>query len=363
MGKFMTFLTYVVPLLALVMYLSPLFTIHLIILVDFFTPWAAFKSDWVSKYHRSLVDPLPEIPAKELYEIPVEDMSKEELYFRSNQYTTPVVIRNALAGTSVLKKWNNISWWIENYGDEEVICKYVETGTDEKKCTIKEALSPDDPSKQLYVTGEARMFMRRPELGAMVKTDMLEAASPGTPVFTQLFLGYKGMGSDMHAAMGCNIFRQIVGQKTWWLVPMSETALVYPSLNPNGFSAHSLTVIGKGDDVQSPWLKKLNRWEVTLNPGDVLLNPPWVWHGIVNTGGGEGGLSVGVPTRYAVEKMTPSFKNNWLFSIIGVACISWNYGLDKFTSSAEAAQDGIERARNARAAELSKEREEMERAM
>jgi hypothetical protein len=175
MGKFMTFLTYVVPLLALVMYLSPLFTIHLIILVDFFTPWAAFKSDWVSKYHRSLVDPLPEIPAKELYEIPVEDMSKEELYFRSNQYTTPVVIRNALAGTSVLKKWNNISWWIENYGDEEVICKYVETGTDEKKCTIKEALSPDDPSKQLYVTGEARMFMRRPELGAMVKTDMVGA--------------------------------------------------------------------------------------------------------------------------------------------------------------------------------------------
>lgn len=169
----MAFLTYVVPLLAVVMYLSPLFTIHLIVLADFFTPWAAFNSDWVSKYHRSLVDPLPEIPALELYEIPLADLTREELYLRSNQYTTPVVIRQVLAGTEVLKKWNNISWWVENYGDEEVICKYVESGTDEKKCTIRDALSPDDPSKRMYVSGEARMFMRRPELVDMVKTDLV----------------------------------------------------------------------------------------------------------------------------------------------------------------------------------------------
>lgn len=64
--------------------------------------------------------------------------------------------------------------------------------------------------------------------------------------------------------------------------------------------------------------------------------------------------------------MAPSFKNNWLFSIIGAACISYNYGLDKFTSSAENLQNGIEKARNSRAAEfseLSDEREAMERAM
>lgn len=75
---------------------------------------------------------------------------------------------------------------------------------------------------------------------------------------------------------------------------MSETAYVYPSLNPNGFSAHALTFIGKGEDEPSPWLAKLNRWEVTLNPGDVLLNPPWTWHGVMNIegeGGGNGGIS------------------------------------------------------------------------
>lgn len=348
------------------MYLSPLVTFHVIVLVDFFTPFKSFKSDFIAKYHRSLVDPMPKIPAKDLYEISAADLTHEELRVRSKDYTIPVVIRGALSNSDVLQKWDNISWWIENYGDEEVICKYVDTGTEEKKCTIKEALSPDDPSKRLYVSGEARMFMRRPELAEMVKTDMLEQAAPGKAVFTQLFLGYAGMGSDMHAAMGTNVFRQIVGRKKWWLVPMSETAFVYPSLNPNGFSAHALTFIGKGDEEQSPWLGKLNRWEVTLDPGDVLLNPPWVWHGVMNAEGGESGLTVGVPTRYSIARMAPSFKNNWLFSIIGAACISYNYGLDKFTSSAENLQNGIEKARNSRAAEfseLSDEREAMERAM
>jgi hypothetical protein len=363
MGKFVSFLTYAVPLLALVMYLSPLFTIHIIVLLDFFTPFSAWNSPWVSKYHRSLVDPLPEIPAKKLYEIPISELTREELKKRSMGYTTPVVIRGALADHKVIKEWNNISWWVENYGDEEVMCKYVESGTDEKKCTIREALSPDDPSKRMYISGEARLFSRRPELAGSVTTDVMEEASPGKPVFTQLFMGYKSMGSDMHAAVGCNLFRQIVGSKKWWLVPPSETALVYPSINPNGFSAHTTTKIGKGTDDPSPWLNKLNRWEVVLNPGDVLLNPAWIWHGILNVEGGDNELSVGVPTRYAVDKMKAAFANNWLFTIIAAASISYNYGLDKFTSSADNVQDGIEKARNARAAEISEEREAMERAM
>eukprot|EP00603_Paraphysomonas_imperforata_P007310 CAMPEP_0114425326 /NCGR_PEP_ID=MMETSP0103-20121206/7175_1 /TAXON_ID=37642 ORGANISM="Paraphysomonas imperforata, Strain PA2" /NCGR_SAMPLE_ID=MMETSP0103 /ASSEMBLY_ACC=CAM_ASM_000201 /LENGTH=344 /DNA_ID=CAMNT_0001594153 /DNA_START=48 /DNA_END=1082 /DNA_ORIENTATION=+ len=344
------------------MYLSPFVTFHVIILADFFTPFSSLTSPWVNKYHRSLVDPLPEIPPMELYEIPLNELTQDELRERSFGFTTPVVIRGALADTKVLKEWNNISWWVENYGDEEVICKYVESGTDEKKCTIKEALSPDDPSKRMYVSGEARMFMRRPELAEMVKSELLEKSAPGEAVFTQLFMGYKSMGSDMHSALGCNLFRQIVGSKKWWLVPTSQTALVYPSLNPNGFSAHTSTFIGKGDDEASPWLNKLKRWEVVLKPGDVLLNPAWIWHGILNVEGGENDLSIGVPTRYAVKGL-PAFRNNWLLSAIGVASISYNYGFNKFTTSADNVQDGIERARNSRAAEISEEREAMERAM
>ena len=120
MGKFMTFLTYALPILGIAMYLSPFFTFHMIVLLDFFTPFKSFKSDWVSSYHRSLVDPMPVIPARELPEIKLEDLSHETLRVESHDYTKPLVIRNALGNMEVLKKWDNISWWIENYGDEEV---------------------------------------------------------------------------------------------------------------------------------------------------------------------------------------------------------------------------------------------------
>jgi hypothetical protein len=77
-------------------------------------------------------------------------------------------------------------------------------------------------------------------------------------------------------------FRQISGTKRWWFIPPSETAYLLPSINVNGFSAHTHTMVGKNGDKMSPWMNKLERYTVTLQPGDLLMNPPWFWH--VSTG-------------------------------------------------------------------------------
>merc|ERR1711981_176066 len=116
----------------------------------------------------------------------------------------------------------------------------------------------------------------------------LDSLVPGVDgekrVFTQIFMGFPGMGSDIHAAVGCNIFRQITGRKKWWLIPNSYTPYVYASLNPNGFSSHTKTKVGKGDEDPSWWLSKMERYTVILEPGDVLINTAWYWHGIENLG-------------------------------------------------------------------------------
>ncbi|CAE7459480.1 HSPBAP1, partial [Symbiodinium microadriaticum] len=271
----------------------------------------------------------------------------------------------AVKDSPALEKWNNISWWVENYGDENVLCKYVEKVGDAPSCTIKDSLVPTDSNSRLYVSGEARIFQRNPELEDTVKSDFVDNIAPGTPVFTQLFMGYAGMGSDVHSAIGCNMFRQIVGRKKWWLIPVSQTPYVYPSLNPNGFSAHTLTKIGKGEEEPSPWLNKLERYTVVLEPGDVMLNPPWFWHGILNLGESGDDLVIGVPTRYGTKEVTkmPSFRSNFVLSVIGIASIAYTYGLDRFLSSSDSFQNGIEKARSARAADMQKRKEEMERAM
>lgn len=351
----------------------PNVTFHILMLIEFFTPipFKLFTSPLIISYHEYLVSKLPDIPETPAVELPLSELSKESLKIASKGYTYPVVIRGALSDLPAIKKWNNISWWLENYGDEQVLCKYVVKNGDAPACTVKDAINFENPNERLYISGEARIFQKNKDLEEMVSSKFIDSVAPGNPVFTQLFLGYGNMGSDVHAAIGCNMFRQISGKKKWWLIPVDQTAYVFPSLNPNGFSAHTLTKIGKGSETPSPWLSKIQRYTVTLNPGDVLLNPPWFWHGIKNIAENENDLVIGVPTRYATSEFTkmPAFRSNFILSVIGLGSIAYTYGFDKFLSSADSFQKGIERARSSRGDLVAKEeaelkkKEEMENAM
>ncbi|CAE7553260.1 unnamed protein product, partial [Symbiodinium microadriaticum] len=91
----------------------------------------------------------------------------------------------------------------------------------------------------------------------MVEDDRLKILEPGPRVSTQMFMGLPDMGSDIHCAIGINIFRQVVGSKKWWFLPPSQTPFLKPSINVNGFSAHTHTLVGKNGETESPWMKKL----------------------------------------------------------------------------------------------------------
>jgi hypothetical protein len=70
----------------------------------------------------------------------------------------------------------------------------------------------------------------------------------------------------------------MAGTKKWWFVPPSQTPFVLPSINVNGFSAHTHTMVGKMGETASPWMSKIERYTATLRPGDAVINPPWFWH-------------------------------------------------------------------------------------
>jgi len=331
---------------------------HGLMFCDYVIPgWKMFNDPYVQKYHNFLMSRLPDRPDQEANIIPLEGCTREKLREASKGYTVPVIIRGAVKDVNALEKWTNATWWLENYGQEEVLCKYVEgiKDGDAPACTINDAFASLTKNRQdrLYISGESKIFQRRPELQGDVDSKFLDSIAPGKRVFTQIFMGFPGMGSDVHAAIGCNLFRMIAGRKKWWLIPQTQTAYVYASINPNGFSAHTLTRIGKGKEQPSPWFKKLERYSVTLEPGDLLLNTAWYWHGIINLGENPDELVIGVPTRYSVEYAIPAFKSNWFLSSIALAAIQKQYqGLTKFTSNADNLQNGIERARNARAGQV-----------
>jgi hypothetical protein len=333
---------------------------HMIMVVDYVGPfgWKMFNDPYVEMYHDFLMSRLPEQPERPAIIVPLEGATRESIRDASKGYTVPVIIRGAVAGVPALTKWTNKTWWIDNYADEPVLCKFVEglKDGDAPSCTVKQAFGSMDSTtpdgakaERLYISGESKLFQRHPELLEDVTSPFLESIAPGKQVFTQIFLGFPGMGSDVHAAIGCNFFRMIAGRKKWWLIPQSQTPYVFASINPNGFSAHTRTRIGKGSQKPSPWLSKIERYTVTLEPGDLLLNTAWYWHGIVNYGDDPDELVIGVPTRYAIEYSIPAFRSNFLLSTIALSAIQKQYnGLNTFISNADNLQDGIERARKAR---------------
>lgn len=104
-----------------------------------------------------------------------------------------------------------------------------------------------------------------------------------------------------------------------------------PSININGFSAHTRTTIGMGGKEATPNFKKLLRYTSVVNPGDVLINPPWFWHGIENMGE-PGSLIIGSPVRYGGSPIgkKAAFKNNLLYSANAYIAFYQKYGLDAF---------------------------------
>ena len=168
-----SFVVIIVPLIiGLVLHNSPWITTHVIMILDLYTPWSQNDSIWYKQYHLSLIDQLPDIKPKKLYEIPVNELTNEELRKQSNDFTLPVIIRNVIKNETLLNEWNNISWWINNYGNEEVLCKSV-SGSEERRCTIAEALSPSNITQRSYISGDATLLKRRPELGDVVNDNLV----------------------------------------------------------------------------------------------------------------------------------------------------------------------------------------------
>lgn len=142
-------------------------------------------------------------------------------------------------------------------------------------CNIKAFFDELDAGKPFYISGASEIFERNPALHDMIDSEQIRSIEPGVRTATQVFMGFPDMGSDIHCAVGINIFRQIVGRKKWWFIPPSQTAFLKPSLNVRGISSHTRTLVGKEGGEPSPWMTKLERYTAVLDPGDVLFNPPW----------------------------------------------------------------------------------------
>ena len=101
----------------------------------------------------------------------------------------------------------------------------------------------------------------------------------------------------------------IKGIKKWILINPKYSFLLKGRLSKSGMHAQSLFDMPDFDISKTPdIIKHIPRYEINLEPGDVLWNAPWWWHRIQNIN--QDSENIGIAIRY--PKITYKlFQNNF----------------------------------------------------
>lgn len=194
----------VLAALSLVYY--PPFFVTVAMFVDFYTPWKIFESKMYERYHTFLTSRLPEKDEIPLPELTADQADMETVLKASKDLTFPVVIRGLLGNSTGVQQWGNHDFWIDNYGNEDLLCGLPgEDPVDPAVCNVKGFFKAWKEGNPFYISGASAIFERHPELHEMIDNEKIRSIEPGRRTATQVFLGFPGMGSDIHSAIGINM--------------------------------------------------------------------------------------------------------------------------------------------------------------
>lgn len=229
---------------------------------------------------------------------------------RSDNLTQPMIIRGGAKDTEAVKKWS-FDHFVERYGDEKVIClddssletrnAFVKERTlvNARKRKLKDIFAGLKEGKHLYINAINEILKKNPEL-----LEELESRQIADKIrdlngvkfkykFSQIFIGRKDSVTPLHRAMGLNIFANVVGSKTWFLMHPKYKNLLRET--PSGslhFGFSQQDIFDKNDLCQ-----KIPHIEIKLEPGDLLIVPNCWWHAVRN----ETEFCIGVASRISIN--------------------------------------------------------------
>src|ERR1019366_5527023 len=124
----------------------------------------------------------------------------------------------------------------------------------------------------------------------------------------KMFMGVKGTITPLHVGFSPVLFVQVMGQKKWTLYPPTDriyldcrterTSYLFSHADPY-----------KTDDPRFPLLKYARRYEVVLDPGDILWFPSFTWHHVEN-------LSTTIGIRYGRTSLGTALRSSKLLTLL-----------------------------------------------
>jgi len=278
-----------------------------------------FKSR--SKRRRQLLDrmysslkasePIPLQPVDRVKDISIAD-------FRRDYQKTgiPVVLEGAALDWPCCKTWN-LSFLSEKHGDDLVL-------GDRGFSTLKASLSRIESGFNDYLRFYA-LLQRHPERLCDLDLKWLRARRNSRSINIdqgfQTFIGNStSPTTHLHNANDANLFIQVTGEKHWIFYPSAFTSAIDPPATRSEYRTHR-----KDEPFFDPFapnydafpvFKHVPGWETVLKPGDVLWNPPYVWHTVRNLSD----PTIGVGYRWVCP--TDCFRREPLYAFLD--CLATN---------------------------------------
>jgi Cupin-like domain len=221
----------------------------------------------------------------------------------------PLVVEGLALDSEACKQWS-IDYFRQHYGDLELLITNPDQSIYKGKLhSVLDDITADKATRQ-YVQNTADIFNQCPELEVQLPIDSLKhlVGDLGKYSGSQLFLGGKNTGTAYHCASNFNCFVMVHGEKEWRFVDPRYSAWMYPFMPPSGLFAFS-PVPPFDAPGRFPMYRRIPKLRTRLKPGDVLINPPWWWHAVMNVTPS----SIGVATRWVTGS---ALSNNRYFDFL-----------------------------------------------
>lgn len=266
-------------------------------------------------FFNSLNKKLQHLPDGEVTEIDSHrDLNVNDfrsLYFKKSK---PVIFKGAASNWPCCQKWD-LAYFNKILGEKNVLLVDVNGLTSQKSEKNYEILSVVDLVANINSGGEkylrfSPLVEQNPELTGALNLKWLNSLksrwSIGNTYY--LFMGGKKTVTHLHCDQPCNLFVQVYGKKKWTLISVDQSYLVYPQATQTAYFKSSAD-LSRLEDEKYPLLKKATRWEVVLEPGDVLYVPPHLWHYVENQTD-----TIGVGFRFS--SVSAAIRSSFMFTFL-----------------------------------------------
>jgi len=323
-----------------------------------------FLTSFMNKNRNDRLMRMPKINSQPIFEIDINELTKEKVAEVSNNFTEPFIVRGLINNFDCVKKWN-LDYFDYEYGniqvpaflDDKIVSYSRNSSTKIKKCNnennlcsiheICQGIKNGDP---VYVNNISKLFTESKqaenELNLSKMSEIMNAyflkQQKDNTFMSQLFLGGKNTGTSLHCASNVNFFFNVKGTKHWGFIHPKYTSLIKSQSSDKGlFAISDDDFFSESED--NPFLK-IPRYEAFLNSGDFLFNPAWYWHAVKN----KTDYTIAVANRYIFDFFgeVPCVSNNYFFSSLQlfspIYYSQWIFNYDKNQSSQQKFGDIID---------------------